>query len=262
MTTMLIACQSCGMPMPESVLYGTKLNGELTSEFCKYCYENGAFTQPDLTVEGMVELCTSILVEEGKEEPSARAMLQAYLPSLKRWSTGIAADTAGGPDRIVEHSGLRLAGLSARTTNRREASPDGAIPQLWSRFWSGPGGQLAAASAEPGVVYGLYYDYEDGADGEYSVLAGVSADAGGGGECPLSSKELDNVVVPTGKYAVFVTRRGPSVQVVVEAWQRIWRWAASPTGYERTFTGDFERYDERCHNPDDAVVEIFIAIKA
>ena len=50
-------CQSCGMPMGETEeLYGTNADGSKNEEYCKYCFENGAFTFPG-TMEEMIEIC-------------------------------------------------------------------------------------------------------------------------------------------------------------------------------------------------------------
>lgn len=37
-------CQSCGMPMGAADLYGTETDGSKNTDYCKYCYEHGAFT--------------------------------------------------------------------------------------------------------------------------------------------------------------------------------------------------------------------------
>ena len=42
------------------------------------------------------------------------------------------------------------------------------------------------------------------------------------------------------------------------AWIDIWKWFET-SGVERTYTGDFELYDERCVDPDQAVVDIYIS---
>ena len=77
-------CQSCGMPMkPE--LYATEANGEKSNEYCLYCYENGAFKQPELTMEQMIEICVPHMVNFGMPEIESRAMLNQFLPQLKRW---------------------------------------------------------------------------------------------------------------------------------------------------------------------------------
>lgn len=78
-------CQSCGMPM-EGELYGTEQNGSTNHDYCKYCYENGAFTFGG-SMEEMIEICIPPMVEHnpGMNADTARAMMQKFLPSLKRW---------------------------------------------------------------------------------------------------------------------------------------------------------------------------------
>ncbi|WP_368041489.1 zinc ribbon domain-containing protein [Clostridium sp. 001] len=55
-------CQSCGMPMSEE-LYGTERNNKKNQEYCIYCYENGDFKQPDLTMEQMIEASVPFMVQ-------------------------------------------------------------------------------------------------------------------------------------------------------------------------------------------------------
>lgn len=249
-------CQSCGMPLHSEEQLGTDKGNGKVQDYCIYCYEDGAFKQPDMTMEEMIEACVPFVVENGMEEQAARAMLKNYLPTLKRW-----ADQAGmavpdlQPVKIIERGEMTLAGISARTSNMREYTPEAVIPQMWERFWKE--GLLARIpnAAEPGVIYGCYHDYENGASGEYSMLIGTSVitDAA----LPEGFKA---VTVPAAKYAVFTTARGPLAQVVTEAWAAIWKWS-SASEMTRTFTGDFERYDERSANPEDAQVDIYIAVQ-
>ena len=47
-------CQSCGMPMgPTDEHYGTEADGSKSKDYCKYCYQNGAFTA-DCTMGEMI----------------------------------------------------------------------------------------------------------------------------------------------------------------------------------------------------------------
>ena len=43
-------CQSCGMPL-ENSLRGTEGDGTVSHDYCIYCYKNGEFTQPHVTME-------------------------------------------------------------------------------------------------------------------------------------------------------------------------------------------------------------------
>ncbi|KJS03303.1 MAG: hypothetical protein VR68_01460 [Peptococcaceae bacterium BRH_c4a] len=52
---------------------------------CIYCYENGGFRQPDVTMEQMIEICVPHMKESGMSEENARELLDKHLPMLKRW---------------------------------------------------------------------------------------------------------------------------------------------------------------------------------
>ncbi|WP_246188211.1 zinc ribbon domain-containing protein [Paenibacillus tengchongensis] len=82
-----VFCQSCGMPMSGEELLGSERDGGKSGDYCLYCYENGEFKQPDITLEAMTDDCTRYMVKDGMEEAAARRILEASLPHLKRWSS-------------------------------------------------------------------------------------------------------------------------------------------------------------------------------
>ncbi len=78
-------CQSCGMPLSRDTGGGgTEADGSKSADYCSHCYQNGAFTMPDLTVEQMVDRVKGKMKERGVPEPMA-AMLTKIIPNLKRW---------------------------------------------------------------------------------------------------------------------------------------------------------------------------------
>ena len=80
-------CQSCGMPMGATEeMYGTNADGSKNGEYCKYCFENGNFTQ-DCTMEEMIEICVSHMTaaNSGMSGDEAKKMMFAFFPTLKRW---------------------------------------------------------------------------------------------------------------------------------------------------------------------------------
>ncbi|ATH91972.1 transcriptional regulator [Bacillus glycinifermentans] len=82
-----LVCQSCSMPMAGEALSGTERDGAKSRDYCMYCYKNGEFEQPGATLEDMIEICVPHLIEEGRTEEEARALLESTLPHLKRWNS-------------------------------------------------------------------------------------------------------------------------------------------------------------------------------
>lgn len=78
-------CQSCGMPMkkdPEAG--GTELDGSKSVMYCSYCYQKGAFTQPNFTVKEMQHFCKGKMKEMGF--PGFLAGVFTWgIPKLERW---------------------------------------------------------------------------------------------------------------------------------------------------------------------------------
>lgn len=78
-------CQSCSIPLYEEYK-GTNKDLTLSNEYCKYCYENGEFTE-DRTLEEEVEHLIPMFIEDKDiTEDEARIELRKILSPLKRWS--------------------------------------------------------------------------------------------------------------------------------------------------------------------------------
>jgi predicted transcriptional regulator YdeE len=68
-------------------------------------------------------------------------------------------------------------------------------------------------------------------------------------------------LVPAGKFAVFTSEKGPAPKVVPEIWMKINSLPKSAVGGDRVYKADFEVYDERAADPQNAVVEVHVGIK-
>ncbi|NCE65333.1 WYL domain-containing protein [Pseudoflavonifractor sp. 524-17] len=81
-------CQSCGMPITDPALHGSEADGSASPHYCKYCYQNGAFTG-DMTMEEMIDFCMPIMVREHPEltAEQVRAQMGQFFPMLLRWRT-------------------------------------------------------------------------------------------------------------------------------------------------------------------------------
>ena len=65
--------------------FGTNASKTKNREYCTYCYQNGAFTNPDITMEEMIQGCIGIMVKYGMAEEQANQQMTALIPTLKRW---------------------------------------------------------------------------------------------------------------------------------------------------------------------------------
>lgn len=83
MTPELI-CQSCTMPIDNMADRGTEKDGSKNSEYCKYCYQDGNLTEPDMTLQQMKEVITTQMKKMNMPETIIQHSLNA-LPRLKRW---------------------------------------------------------------------------------------------------------------------------------------------------------------------------------
>lgn len=161
------------------------------------------------------------------------------------------------PPKIVEKPAFRLIGIETRTSNSAEMDPaTGKIPGLWEKFGAESLPGHIPHQTEPGIVYGLYSDFENGADGEYTLTAGCAVTANAKPPGTLIARD-----VPAATYAVFTSERGPMPDIVVKAWAEIWGMSAEAMGGERAFSGDFEVYDDRAASPKNAQIDIWISIE-
>ena len=81
-------CESCGMPMGETdEMYGTEANGSKSVDYCMHCYDKGAFTDPNATLDGTIEFVAAMMVNDfGFSAEDAMTQCKTAIPTLKRWN--------------------------------------------------------------------------------------------------------------------------------------------------------------------------------
>ena len=78
-------CQSCGMPLrADSKGGGTNTDGSVSRDYCSFCFENGGFRNPHMTIDEMRALIIEKLGEKGYPRFIAR-FFAVGLNRLKRW---------------------------------------------------------------------------------------------------------------------------------------------------------------------------------
>ena len=56
-----------------------------SSDYCQYCYKDGQFTNPDITMKQMIERLLPFASKMGMSEDKARKTGHKTLSKLKRW---------------------------------------------------------------------------------------------------------------------------------------------------------------------------------
>lgn len=79
-------CQSCSMPLDGTELWGTEKDGGKNREYCKFCYQDGSFTNPGLTLEEMKARMISRMDANKLPADILEAAINR-LPHLKRWQS-------------------------------------------------------------------------------------------------------------------------------------------------------------------------------
>jgi predicted transcriptional regulator YdeE len=157
--------------------------------------------------------------------------------------------------KIVEHMGFTVIGISIRTSNAKEMSGNGVIAQQWDRFMKE--GLLSGIpnKVDPNIL-AVYTDYESDANGAYTFMIGARVSSADDVPVGMVAKK-----VPAGRYAVFISEKGFVGKVVPQTWGRIWAISKSSPAGNRAYRADFEIYDQRAADPQNAVVDIYVGIK-
>jgi predicted transcriptional regulator YdeE len=150
--------------------------------------------------------------------------------------------------------GFLIIGIEVRTTNAKEGTADGTIPKQWQRFF-----QEGVLSKIPGKIgsniYALYNDYASDRNGEYSFVIGAMVKDGTEAPAGLVAKR-----VLGGQFAIFTSDQGPLPKVVPGAWQKLSD-IEDQGKLTRAYKTDFEIYDQRAQDPQNAQVDIYIGLK-
>ena len=75
------------MPMEQESDFGTNA-GSRNAEYCTYCYQNGAFTKADITLQQMIDTLVAMAPKMDMSAEDARKLAEEVLPQLKRWKQG------------------------------------------------------------------------------------------------------------------------------------------------------------------------------
>lgn len=158
---------------------------------------------------------------------------------------------------LANKSEIKLVGLSARTNNKNEMNPQTSrIGELAGRYWGRNLAALIPNRKNPGVTLSVYTEYDSDEHGDYTYFVGEE----------VSSFEnipdnFQKLIMPASKYQKFTTPSGKMPEVVITAWQQIWKMTPEDFGGSRVYQADFELYDQRASDPANTSLDIYIGVK-
>jgi hypothetical protein len=75
------------MPLGTPGFYGTNADGSDNHDWCRFCYQNGAYTEPELTLDEMISRSTEFMTISLKyTKDDAERLSRDIIPTLRRWT--------------------------------------------------------------------------------------------------------------------------------------------------------------------------------
>jgi predicted transcriptional regulator YdeE len=147
----------------------------------------------------------------------------------------------------IQMEAFNIVGISCRTSNLNYQAADD-ITKLWETFQS----QSIFNSIKDKIdqnIYVVYTDYEGDHNAPYTVLLGCKVE-----NLDQVSDSLQGKSFKKANYIRF-SPKGRLPEIVIEQWLKIWN-----SDISRAYTADLEIYGERSTDPENAEVDILIAV--
>lgn len=152
---------------------------------------------------------------------------------------------------------IKLVGVTCRTNNADEMSPETSkIGPLFGTYLEEQVSEAFQARVNPGVTFAVYTDFETDETGEYTYFVGEEVST-------LDGQDIENfatLTIPKSEYQKFTTKTGQFPDVLIDAWETIWKMDSVDFGGRRKYIADFEVYDGRAVDPSNAAVDIYIGV--
>lgn len=144
---------------------------------------------------------------------------------------------------------IHLIGLSlpGKTSNAHGQSAID-CKNLWHQFEDGHHAARIANKLGD-EIYGVYHQYEGDSNKPFSYFVGCRVK-----ESTAVPDGLTHLLIPAGTYEKIVVK-GKMPDCVMKAWKEIWA-----TDYNRSFHTDFEVYDERAKDWNNAEVDVYLSV--
>lgn len=154
---------------------------------------------------------------------------------------------------------IKLVGIYVRTSYHQELDKmKGHVFPCVRRYFHEALFEKIPNRTKPGTTFCAYTDYETDYQGTYTYFIGEEV-ASFNNSLP---EEFHKLTIPKQCYVKFTTDPAPMPDVIVNAWQEIWKMSPRELGGERGYQTDFEIYDERASDHQKIVLDLYIGIKS
>jgi CubicO group peptidase (beta-lactamase class C family)/predicted transcriptional regulator YdeE len=157
--------------------------------------------------------------------------------------------------KVLEQDGFTVVGIAGRTSNAKEMTSDGIIGKQWARIFQEGVIEKIPNKTDHDII-AVYTDYAGDYNGEYTYLLGARVSSDANVPAGMVAKKI-----PSGKFAVFISEKGPAPKVVPDTWMKIDSLPKTAVGGDRVYRADYEIYDERARDPENLQVDVYVGIK-
>ena len=158
---------------------------------------------------------------------------------------------------IVKLPEIRLVGLRTRTNNQDELDLNKAkIGGVIANYFSNQIPDKIPNLLTKEQTYSVYSNFESDFHGCYDYFYG-----GWVASFDNILPDLATLIIPPQTYVKFTTDKGVMPKIVIDGWMKIWQMSSEELGGIRSYIADFEIFDQRASDPQNAVVDIYIGIK-
>ena len=154
---------------------------------------------------------------------------------------------------------IKLVGICVRTSYQQELDKmRGNIFPCVQRYFHSALFEKITNRAKPGTTFCAYTDYENDYAGAYTYFIGEEVSSF---ENPLP-EGFQILIIPKQQYMKFTTTPAPMPDVIVNAWQHIWKMSPTQLGGKRCYQTDFEIYDERAVDHQNIILDLYVGIES
>lgn len=157
----------------------------------------------------------------------------------------------------IKKDEIKLIGISTRTSYQLELDKmNGKILPCVQKYFHNSLFDKIPNRKKPGTTFCVYTGYDSDYKGSYTYFIGEEVKS-----FDDKPEGFDKLIIPKQTYAKFTTNPAPMPDVIVNAWEKIWKMSPKELGGKRSYISDFEIYDERASDHQKIVLDLYIGIQ-